>query len=170
MADPAPRVIGLIVEQLRAFFTPNQDVPVLGGGTDLIHVVAGEAAPPPVWFGNRDSDCGDPYLWVRLVTRFRTKDFPAPADATDCRTRRALTIEAGIARCVWTHPDPSPDELEEQALVQMDDGWRMDLALCAAMGEAVRVQAVTDTAIGVGEPYGPEGGTAAWLQSVSVQF
>ncbi|WP_169813281.1 hypothetical protein [Nocardia vaccinii] len=43
-------------------------------------------------------------------------------------------MEAGIARC---HPvDPCPAELEEIAMVQLDDSWRIDRALCAAMRDA----------------------------------
>lgn len=173
MADHAATVIGLAVAQLRRFFTPEQQVPPLGGGTDTVNIVAGEVASPPPWVGVRDDDdtsCDDcgPYLWVRLVRRWRTEEFPTEATAGGCGLQPAITIEAGIARC---HPfDPSPADLEEIAMVQLDDSWRIDRALCAAMREAESKGVVANTGLGAGEPFGPEGLVIAWLQTAHAQL
>ena len=79
-------------------------------------------------------------------------------------------MEAGIARC---HPlDPDPEELYQLALTQMDDGWRIDNALCRAMKRATAdgVEVATDTAIGRGEPYGPQGLVVAWTQQAHAKL
>ncbi|MGW5147530.1 hypothetical protein [Rhodococcus koreensis] len=170
-ADPAPKVIGLIAASVHEFFKPDQDLPPTGGGTDDINLMAGEAAIPPVWIDDHGcSDCTEPYIWVRISGRFRTTVFPAPADRANCGTRRAMTVEVGIARCAPFDRAPEPDKLEQQAMVQWDDAHRLDLALCKAMQRAEAVQAATDSTIGAGEPYGPEGLLIAWLQTVTVQF
>lgn len=169
--DTTARVVGLVVEQLRVLFTPEQERPPLGGGTELVQVVAGEAAPPPVWMGGQDcSDCGGPYLWVRLTRRFRSEVFPEEARRGSCRSRRAFALEVGVARCAPMELEPCPSDLEQQALVQWDDSWRLDVALCRALSAAEELGAATDSVLGVGEPWGPEGLVIAWLQTAVVQL
>ncbi|MCM6777935.1 hypothetical protein NDR87_31445 [Nocardia sp. CDC159] len=173
MPDQVATIVGLTVTRLRAQFDPTQDVPPLGGGTDRVHILAGEVVVPPPWVGFSDDSsascegCG-PYLWVRLVRRWRTGDFPAEAATGSCMDRRACTIEAGIARC---HPfEAAPAALEQAAAVQWDDSWRIDAALCAALRDAEDAGAATDSALGPGEPYGPEGLVLAWTQVAHAQL
>ncbi|WP_280413476.1 hypothetical protein [Nocardia asiatica] len=181
MADKAVRVLGLVVDSLREWFDPAQDVPPLGGGTTDVWVLAGETVVPPPWLVGGDDDepscdgCG-PYLWVRLARRWRTGGssqgrtavFPDEAASAGCGSKRAITIEAGIARC---HPmDGSLEQLWEEAQIQWDDGWRIEAALCAAMRQAEEVQAASATAIGAGEAWGPEGMVTAWLTTASAQL
>lgn len=179
--DKAVRVLGLVVEHVGAWFAPGQAVPPLGGGTEIVNVLAGERVVPPPWLVGGDDDepsCADcgPYLWVRLARRWRTGGstpgrtavFPDALAAAGCGTARAITVEVGIARC---HPlDGTPQELEQHAAIQWDDGWRIDNALCAAMRAAENVEAASHTAIGDGEPYGPEGLVTAWLQEAHAQL
>lgn len=179
--DKAVRVLGLVVEHLGQWFDPAREVPPLGGGTENVWVLAGETVVPPPWLVGGDDDepsCADcgPYLWVRLARRWRTGGsspgraavFPDEAASAGCGSRRAITIEVGIARC---HPlDGTPQELEQHAAIQWDDGWRLDAALCAAMRRAEEVQAATETTIGGGEPWGPEGMVTAWLQTANAQL
>lgn len=139
-----------------------------------MHVLAGDIVAPPPWVGVSscdDCECGA-YLWVRLVARWRTGQSQNQAASTivlgKCNERRGITIEAGIARC---HPlDATPEELEHHALVQMDDSWRIDNALCAAMQDSEREQAATDTGLGTGEPIGPEGLVLCWVQRAYAQL
>lgn len=171
--DSAVTVIGLTVTRLREFFTPSASVPPLGGGTDLVNILAGEAVIPPPWVGVGEDDevsCGDcgPYLWIRLVSRWRTDNFPQKSITGSCGSQRAITLEAGIARC---HPlDGTPAELEQLAAIQWDDSWRIDSALCAAMQDAEKAGKATASALGDGEPWGPEGLVLAWLQPAYAQL
>ncbi|MDE1673863.1 hypothetical protein [Nocardia gipuzkoensis] len=175
MPDRAVTVIGFVVAELRASFTPGSARPPLGGGTDTVHILAGETVVPPPWLaGDNDScsDCG-PYLWVRLARRWRAADqrsggiFRDP-HAGACGQKRAITIEVGIARC--HPPDGTPQELEEHAAIQWDDSWRIDNALCRALKIAEESQVITDSAIGPGEPSGPEGLAISWLQTAHAQM
>jgi hypothetical protein len=164
MMDAVATIVGFAVTRLQEVFAPDASVRPLGGGTDRVRVVAGEAVTPPEWVGT-DSDscdgCG-PFVWVRLVRRWRTEEFPTEAVTARCTLQKAITIEAGIARC---HPlTDDPDELEQLAAVQWDDAWRIDLALCAAMADAKRAGKASDTALGAGEPWGPEGLVLVWTQ------
>lgn len=154
--------MGCVEEALAAVFAPAAQP--LGGGTTTIHVVAGEYAPGPVWIGG-DGNCAgcDPYVWLRLVRRARTTAFPAETETSACDTRQMLVIEVGIARCV---DDPTPRD----AYVQWDDAWRIDRALCAGLSRAVDAGAAIQSALGAGEPYGPEGMIAAWLQTGYAQI
>ncbi|WP_280188857.1 MULTISPECIES: hypothetical protein [Nocardia] len=175
MPDKAVTVIGLVVEQLRAAFAPDATRPPLGGGTDTVHILAGDLVVPPPWLaGDQDAcvDCG-PYLWVRLARRWRTGDARSGGAFRDplaggCGQKRAITIEVGIARC---HPvEGTPQELEEHAAWQWDDSWRIDNALCRAMNKADEAQVITDSAIGPGEPSGPQGLAVIWLQTAHAQL
>ncbi|MEU1550201.1 hypothetical protein [Nocardia sp. NPDC005745] len=175
MPDRAATVIGLVVEQLRAVFALDSPRPPLGGGTETVHILAGETVVPPPWLAGDQDDCADcgPYLWVRLARRWRTGDQRSggvfrDALAGACGQKRAITIEVGIARC---HPlDGTPQELEEQAAIQWDDSWRIDNALCRAMSAADDAQVITDSAIGPGEPAGPQGLAVIWTQTAHAQL
>lgn len=166
MPDRAVTVIGLVIEKLRLYFTPEQTTPPLGGGTDTVNVLAGDVVTP--WLGDEgDGGCG-PYLWVRMVRRWRTDDWPAESAAGGCRAGRAITLEAGVARCYPA--DPSVDEAEQIAHVQWDDSARMDAALCAAMAAAEKAGVAVNTGLGAGDPVGPEGMTIIWVQTAHAQL
>ena len=167
--DTAVTIIGLAVTRLEQVFSPTASTPPLGGGTDRVWIVAGEVVVPPPWVGT-DSDCDGcgPYVWIRLVRRWRTEVFPNEAVSAQCGAQKAITIEAGIARC---HPiDADADELEQIAAVQWDDSWRIDRALCVAMEDARREGIATDTQLGPGEPIGPDGLVIAWLQQAHIEL
>ena len=169
MRDRAVTVIGLAVTRLGEFFSPDAEVPPLGGGTDVVHIVAGETVSPPEWVGTSDdcTGCG-PYLWVRLARRWRTTEFPTEAVVAGCEVHKAITIEAGIARC---HPlTDDPNESRELAAIQWDDSWRLETALCAAMQDAENAGVATVTGLGPGEPFGPEGLVIASLQTAHAQL
>lgn len=175
MPDRAVTVIGLVVAELRRSFAPGIDRPPLGGGTYTVHILAGELVVPPPWLAGDNDDCADcgPYLWVRLARRWRAGDSARSAvfrdvQAESCSQNRAITIEVGIARC---HPlDGTPQELEEHAAIQWDDSWRIDNALCRAMKSAEGAQVITDSAIGAGEPSGPQGLAVMWLQTAHARM
>lgn len=170
MPDLAVTVIGLAVTRLGEFFSPEAAVPPLGGGTEVVNVVAGEIVTPPEWVGTGSDDCTGcgPWLWIRLARRWRTEEFPIEAVTGSCGLHKAITIEAGIARC---HPlTNDPTESQELAAVQWDDSWRLDLALCAAMQDAEREGIAINTGLGAGEVYGPDGLVIASLQTAHAQL
>ncbi|WP_280420643.1 hypothetical protein [Nocardia carnea] len=170
-------VIGLIKEELLRYFDPATNP--RGGGTTTVWLLAGADVSPPPWVGPGDddvpgdcTDCG-PYLWVRLVSRWRTGGprsaaFPDQALATACSMGRAATIEVGIARC---HPlDGDEPTMAEQAFIQWSDSWRIDNALCKALAAAEKEEVVTGTAIDAGEPWGPEAMVLVWMQQAHVKL
>ncbi|WP_280499025.1 hypothetical protein [Nocardia cyriacigeorgica] len=170
MSDKAVTIIGLVVEQLRAFFGPDAAVQPLGGGTDVVRILAGDVATPPPWLGSEQDDCTgcDPFLWVRLVRRWRTGNFPQETPSAVCGAARVVTVEAGIARCYPITDDPT--EQEQHALIQLDDSWRIDNALCLAMRKAENTDVALSTTIGAGEPIGPEGLVLLWVQQAHAQL
>ena len=182
MANPnlAITILGLAETRLLEFFDPAPTAPAvapLGGGTDVVWQLAGDIIAPPPWVGIGESDdidpneC-DPYLWVRLVQRWRqgqSQNMTASSFAIPkCGQARGITIEAGIARC---YPlDGTPEEMAQRSLVLLDDSWRMDLALCAAMKDAKDNAVAKETGIGTGAPFGPEALVLTWAQSAYAQF
>lgn len=174
--DKAVGVIGCVAERLRQFFGPDTEFPPIGGAIHQVHVLAGDQVAPPPWVGTTEdcTDCTDcsAYLWVRLVSRWRTgqsQNMTASAAVIGkCNQARGITVEAGVARC---HPlEGTRDELEQHALIQMDDSWRMDNALCAGMADAEAAGFASDTGLGTGEPYGPEGLLIIWTQRAYAQL
>lgn len=155
--------MGLLAEELRELFTPTRDSPPVGGGTDTIHFIAGNEVVLPLV----QDDCPDmyPYLWVRLVSRSRHG-----SDVADCESRRAFTVEAGIARCSPWDIVEHPDEQEQQAMAQWDDSRRIDMALCRALSRAENEGVSVGGSIGRGEPYGPQGLVIAWMQTATVRL
>lgn len=169
MDNRTAQVIGLVVEQMRVFFTPQQKVPPVGGGTIVIHIVAGDAVPPPEWIGGENCQGCDPYIWVRLVRRYRSQDFPSEASGpVKCTVRPVIVIEAGVSRCAPMEMSAADEEL--QAWTQWDDSWRIDRALCAAMKAAETAGAAVNTNLGEGLPFGPEGLAIGWTQTASAQL
>lgn len=168
MPNRAVTIVGLVADQLKLYFDPELSVPPLGGGTDTVHILAGDTVSPPWLEGDDGCDGCGPYLWVRLVKRWRTEDFPSISQISMCTTAQAVTVEAGIARC---YPyDPDEDDQTTAAMVQLDDSYRLDAALCAAMRAAEDKGIAVNTALGAGDPYGPNGLLIAWTQQAHAQL
>lgn len=161
-------IIGCVRARLAEFFSPDAAVPPVGGGTETVWLLAGDSVAPPPWVGvvqDCTADCGV-YLWVRLVTRWRTGQSQnmtaSSAVIAKCNQRRGITVEAGVARC---HPlDGCVEDLERLALVELDDSWRIDDALCAGLADAEAAGFATDTGLGTGDPFGPDGLVYGWTQ------
>lgn len=162
--DRSVTVVGLVVEELRNWFTPEQAKPPIGGGTVVVHLDAGDTYHIPFLEGGC-GDCGEPWLWVRMTRRWRQA---LPGGERTCVSARVIEVEAGIARCAEL--DLCGEELDTRALVLMDDAWRIDQALCAAMGRAEELPIVSVTTLGIGDPVGPTGGFIAWVQTATAQL
>lgn len=172
MADPAQDVLVHLIRSLRTAFDPQAANPPVGGGTANVRFFAGDSIPLAAWDAHAEGcGCNEPFLWVRLVQRYRTKNFPEPfRGAARCNeTSSALEIEVGAARCAIVKEEPEWCDWEKEAAVNLDDSRRVDAALCHAMACARDADDVGLTAIGPVVPWGPNGGVIAVYGTVWVQ-
>lgn len=152
---------------MREVFDPSASYPPLGGGSRTVRVFAGEATPiGAVDMHVADCECGkDPFLWVRLVRRYRTQTFPQPYVGPNyCETQTAVAVEVGVIRCAVIETDTVDwKALAEEAEVSLDDSGRIELALCRA-ASLMREKRCSDMqALDAVSPYGPDGGVIGWL-------
>lgn len=160
-------IVGLVVDELKAVFDASAQ-PV-GTPTDTVHIVAGDQVIPPAWAGDQDCVGAFPYIWVRLVQRYRAGGGLGEAGYLSCRSARGIEVEAGVARCApWD--EQTVAEQEQQALVQWDDSGRVDAALCRAARRAEQDGVATGSGLGPGVPYGPEGLLIAWIQTMRMRL
>lgn len=166
--DGVDCIINKTICALKEAFSPNASDPVLGGGTDRVRVFAGEAAPlsaVDMHLGDDGCGCGEqPFIWVRLMRRYRTQAFPTPDLSDNCGAQRAVAIEVGVARCAAVFEEScSWTSYESEAEISIDDSARIELALCRA-ATLMRASHCSDSvAIDAVVPYGPEGGVIAWV-------
>lgn len=149
--------------------SPLQGPPHGAGGAGAVRLFAGDA-PPLDAFNAHTGECGcdAPFLWVRLVRRYRTSDFPAPAVGAGCGADPAVTVEAGVARCAALGAEPAWQEWEEEAAAALDDSWRLETAMCWAAAALARcgMDAAQDETV----PHGPDGGAAGWVATMHVRL
>lgn len=172
--DPAHAVVVAFIAALKLAFNPDDPVaPPAGGGTKDVRFFAGDApalAAFDAHAGGNGENCGEPFVWVRVMRRYRSKVFPAPIvdSAAGCGTARVVAIEVGIGRCAVADAQPTWEQYDTEADVSLDDSFRIEIALCLAATalrkETLRV--ATDTI----SPYGPEGGVIAWTATAYVEL
>jgi hypothetical protein len=164
-------------------FDPASECPPDGGGSTDVRFFAGDSAPSAAFNAYAaESDCGNPFLWVRVVKRYRLSsftsrrrgDFPSPAvDANPCGAPRAVQIEIGVARCAPSATSAAPTwaEYATEAEYSLDDSWRLELVLCRAMGTLRSSEKGSyDVGIDAIIPEGPEGGVMGWTALAYVEF
>lgn len=172
MEDPVSCVINAAICAVREAFSPESPLPPVGGGTSKVRVFAGDAAPLAAWDAHReDCECGEPFLWVRLMRRYRTHSFPTPYVGPDpCPKPIVAAIEIGVGRCAamsmegcdWT-------AYESEAEISLDDSWRVELALCRVIARLKKDGCSDTVATDAVIPYGPEGGVVAWIGTFYAQ-
>lgn len=156
--DPATDVIHAVLAAMRSVFSPTASCPPLGGGGEKVWFFAGEGAPI------EEVNCGQPFLWVRLASRYRSQDFPDPyVPMNPCGSQEVIVVECGVARCAVTG-EGTYDQYADEARVSLDDSWRLSKVGCLVTGQLPDAQVGTDTVI----PYGPEGGIIAWSTTLYV--
>lgn len=160
-------IINQIICAMREAFDPNSSYPPLGGGSTIIRTFAGDATPlAAVDLHINDVDCGNaPFLWVRLVRRYRSQTFPNPYVGKDgCASQRVVAVEVGVARCavIETGDGPKWADLATEAEISLDDSGRIELAMCRAFALMQKDQCSDMQAADAVIPYGPEGGVIAW--------
>lgn len=166
-------ILNELISALREAFTPDSPQPPLGGGTTDVRLFAGDAIPLAAWNAHTDGGhgCDKPFVWVRLVRRYRTQQFPAPyVGPAPCGMPSAIAIEVGVGRCAVVDLEPCWEDYANEAEISIDDSWRIDLALCRAMNKIERAECGLSTAIDAVVPYGPEGGVIAWIGTAYVQL
>ena len=161
--DPAEAIINTVITTMKAVFTPTSSCPPVGGGSTLVHFVPGEGVP---WDPLEQGDDCDPFLWVRLISRYRSQAFPAPdVFVSPCAGVDTVNLEVGVGRCVDTNAEINWSINAQEAEWGLDDSWRLDRLVCVLSTE------LENTALVAAEqiiPYGPDGGGIAWSVNIYV--
>lgn len=163
-------ILNAVICAMREAFDPNSSYPPLGGGSTAVRVFAGDAAPMSA-VDLHINECGcnaDPFLWVRLTRRYRSKVFPSPYVGADgCTTQIAIAVEVGVGRCaVMSAEGGEWKELAEEAEISLDDSGRIELALCRAQ-TLMQAKGCSDMqAVDTIAPFGPEGGVIGWTGTI----
>jgi len=169
--DPAWDIVAAHMEALTGEFDPDGGTPPVGGGRAVVRFFGGDAIPMAAWNAHSQAgdDCADPFLWVRVLRRYRTYEFPGQAVAAEaCALPRVIQLEMGVGRCATVDVNPSWEDYAAEAEVSLDDSWHMERALCRATA-AVRGLGYVAGSDAI-EPYGPDGGVVAWTGVSYVQF
>lgn len=169
--DPASEIISAYAAALAEVFDPDSSCPPDGGGSTTVRFFGGDGIPMAAWNAHTSGgeQCDAPFLWVRVMRRFRSAEFPAQTIGIDsCSLPRVIALEIGVGRCATVDLDPSWEDYAAEAEISLDDSWRIELALCRAAALVRRI----GYSAGTGEvsPYGPEGGVVAWMGEAYVQF
>ncbi|AXN53294.1 hypothetical protein PBI_THONKO_22 [Mycobacterium phage Thonko] len=173
--DPVAEIVNTFVGVLKDVFDPDPEgpCPPLVGTTANVRFFAGEGAPLAAWNAHAEGEgCDDPFLWVRVMRRYRSRTFPAPVAASEsdiiCDMPKVVAVEIGVGRCAVVDQEPSWDDYAREAQISLDDSWRIESAVCAVTkrlaAKSYRVGADTIA------PVGPEGGVIAWTAVVYVGY
>lgn len=165
--DPAFDIVTKVIAVTRQMFSDDPTVVgcvPIGGGTKKIHFVTGEGPDWDPMLGRGDNseiDCDNPFVWVRLVSRYISMAFPEPDVALDCQGVETLSLEIGVGRCVNIDPIPNYDIIAQEAEWGLDDSFRLTKIPCILKGKdglgpgtLVASEPVT--------PLGPDGGGVIW--------
>lgn len=171
-SNPADDVITDVMVTLRQGFDPDSLCPPVGGGSTDVKFFVGAGAPLSAFDANIDGnggECPEPFLWVRLDSRFNTQSFPNEALCPDpCNQIEVIVLELGAARCTQLTAEVDWAVLKKEAEISLDDSWRLNRILRAASGRVQKMgyQAATDSLV----VYGPEGGVTAWSGMLYIGF
>lgn len=175
--DPAIHVVNVFTSCMRKAFNPADTLmPPVGGGSENVRVFAGEGPALAAFDAHTGGGrkCNEPFLWVRLARRyyFRPGQFPAPAvhTADRCDDRAmAAAVEIGVGRCsVSVKAKPTWEDYSGEAVISLDDSWRISLALCMAANELRGPK--RNVGLDSINPYGPDGGVIAQVGTAYVQL
>lgn len=165
MNDGAECIINSVLCAMREVFSPSSSYPPVGGGSETVAFFACEATP----LSAVDlQGCNTPFLWVRLMRRYRSETFPAPyVGGANCALQEVIALEVGVARCALTLDEngnpPSLADYAREAEISLDDSWRIQRAMCRAVTLMRKNECSDMGAQDVTMPYGPDGGIVAWI-------
>lgn len=163
--DPAFDIVTKVIAVTRGMFDPAMACPPVGGGTTRVNFVSGEG---PAWdplvgrVGEADdAACQNPFVWVRLVTRYFSTAFPDPETVINCGGIETINLEIGVGRCVDISPVADYDIIAKEAEWGLDDSFRLNRIPCVLRGPD---WLGSDVLIGhePAMPYGPDGGGIIW--------
>jgi hypothetical protein len=170
--DPALVAVTQLTNALRDAFT-GTECPPLVGNVGTVRFFAGDGAPLAAWDSHASQGCDTPFVWVRLVRRYLSHEFPAPAVSINpCLNSaiRVVAVEAGVGWCAVVDAEPTWAEYATEAAASMDASWRIEIALkraaCALKADDDGILVGRDTLA----PYGPEGGVIAWTGVLYVSY
>lgn len=169
--DPALEIVEAAEAALLDWFKPGGECPPKVGGTLDVRRFAGDGAPLAAWDSHASQSCDVPFVWVRLMRRYRSQTFPAPTiNSSPCGLPRVAQVELGIGWCAVVDQEPSWAEYAAEAEASQDTSWRLEEALCMASKLLTRDGA--ERAVGTDSlvPYGPEGGVIAWTGVLYASF
>lgn len=169
--DPAMEVVEAARAALLDWFKPEGAVPAKVGTSTNVRFFAGDGAPLAAWDSHATQGCEEPFIWVRMMRRYRSQTFPAPTINTNpCGLPRVVPVELGVGWCAVVDQEPKWADYQREAEVSADVAWRLEEALCMAAGllkaDSSERQVGTDTLV----PYGPEGGVIAWTAVLYASF
>lgn len=161
MPDNAREIITTAQAVLLEFFGPDAAVKAKVGTVNEVRLFAGDGIPLAAW--NSIGGCGDVFVWVRAVRRYRTRAFPTPTiDAAPCGLSKAIALEVGVASCASMDESPRWEDYAREADESMDTAWRLEEALCVLSRRLKRDDSERLTGVDTVTPYGPDGGVLAW--------
>lgn len=167
--DPTQEFVDELIKVIQTVYSPDSPYPPPGGGSTTVHLVTGEG---PEWdpmagrFGEQGGQaCEDPFIWVRLVTRYRSANFPEATVAPGCPGIPVIVMEIGVGRCINIDPEPDWSVISREAEWGLDDAFRLDKIACVLSGYlGTRALVAADPAT----PEGPEGGGIVWSTTVYI--
>lgn len=166
--DPLSVAITDLMRIVRGIYDPDTTYPPIGGGTKTVHFVSGEG---PAWdpmasrIGEVEGDACSPFVWVRLVSRYRTTTFPEAETTVNCGGIPVVALEVGVGRCVNIDAEVDWGVIATEAEWGFDDAFRLDRIGCVMKGEYQnRAQIAVDPIL----PEGPEGGGVVWSTTIYV--
>lgn len=163
--DPALEVTTAAVTALLEWFKPGATCPAKVGVTETVRLFAGDGAPLAAWDSHAagSAGCKEPFVWVRLMRRYRSQAFPAPTiNISPCGLTRVVPVELGVAWCAVTEQEPTWAQWAQEAVISQDVSWRLEEAICYASRLLTQDQSERLTGTDTIAPYGPEGGVIAW--------
>ena len=169
--DPAMEVIATMIGAMAEVFRPDQQcLPRVGATTD-IRFLAGDTAPIEAWDSHKSQGCDEPMVWVRIMRRYRSREFPTVTLKTSpCKALRVVALEVGVAWCANVEEEPSWADLARQAEESQDTTWRIEEALCMASALLAGDDAQRHVGTDIIAPWGPEGGVIAWTGVLYADF
>lgn len=164
--DPAAAVIEAASVALHDAFT-GTECPPLVGNVEVVRFFAGDAPPMAAWDSHAGKGCDTPFVWVRVMRRYRSGEFPNPTiDTSPCTNNltKVMPIEMGVGWCAVVDQEPSWADYAAEAAQSLDVSRRLEIALCKAAA-ALKIGVDGDgRLVGTDDivPFGPEGGVIAW--------
>lgn len=170
--DPANCVINTVANAMRAAFDPGSAQPPIGGGSTMVRLFAGDGLPIQAWDFHREDGCDEPFVWVRLMRRYRSENFPAPYSGGDpCPKPVVIAVEVGVARCALVSAGECDwDCYENEAEISIDDSWRIERALCFAATQLRASTCALQVGLDTIAPFGPDGGVGGWTGALFAEL